>query len=113
MSEVALAGEDQPDDDLLKKLAAKGLQRPDLPTLGAVILKPFGGLQGLAAEIHAEYGEAGKGSNNRALLLRAIVDILKISAAKTVTGDEFEGVPFSEMESAVRKLGKEGLPDAG
>lgn len=92
---------------LLANLVKKRLERPDVNTLAHVILEPINGLKGLSREIWTEYGAAEPGSNNRALLLRALVDIIKVASANNPLGDEFEKMAPEEFESGLREAIRE------
>ena len=98
---------------LLANLVKKRLKRPDVNTLAHVILDPIGGLEGLANEIWKEYKASEPGTNNRALLLRALVDIIKVASANNPLGDEFEKLAPEEFEAGFREAIREfGITEA-
>lgn len=99
--ELEESGEGQ---DLIEDLIQSQNKMPDMDSFTSAILAEFGGLPGLARELHIEYESSKAGSTNRGYILRSIVDLVKATATRKGAVDPLAGVTAEEMRAAIRRI---------
>lgn len=84
-------------------------------TLGAFtskLMKNFGGAEGFADVVHEDYDAAPKGSNQRAMIARSIIELMKQN--EPAGGEDISDRPPEEIAAAFTALTKRigGKPGA-